>query len=117
MTYGRKWRELRLHILKRDDHRCAYCGQPADTVDHIIPLNKGGTDHETNLTAACAKCNYGKGQTDEYTFRVKQYAKQITNVRQIRNDFFALENTQLTPPQSLSPRDFGVFEPPLFERN
>ena len=113
MTYGRKWRELRQHILRRDNYECAYCGQQADTVDHIIPLSKGGTHHETNLTSACAKCNYGKKDQDEYAFRVKQYAKKFTR----RTDFFEHPETQLTPPQSLSPKDFGVFEPPLFERN
>jgi 5-methylcytosine-specific restriction endonuclease McrA len=52
---------LRLRILARDGHRCAWCGGPADTVDHVTPIALGGArlDPE-NLVAACAKCNYGR---------------------------------------------------------
>jgi 5-methylcytosine-specific restriction endonuclease McrA len=32
----------------------------ANTVDHIIPVAKGGTDDPENLVAACRKCNFSK---------------------------------------------------------
>jgi 5-methylcytosine-specific restriction endonuclease McrA len=32
----------------------------ADTVDHIIPVAKGGLDIDDNLVAACRKCNFSK---------------------------------------------------------
>lgn len=35
------WKQLRLAILERDAHTCAYCGAEADTVDHIIPASMG----------------------------------------------------------------------------
>lgn len=54
----RQWRQIRERILKRDRFTCHYCGGPAGTVDHVIPKAKGGTDHPTNLVAACARCNY-----------------------------------------------------------
>ena len=53
----------RRNILKRDGHKCAYCGR-ADlplTVDHIIPKSKGGDDSWENLVAACLPCNNKKG--------------------------------------------------------
>ena len=53
------WRKRRAIILKMHDYCCAYCGDEADTVDHVIPLNKGGTDERDNLVAACKACNYG----------------------------------------------------------
>ena len=53
-TRGRKWREIRKHILDRDDNRCQYCGQIATQVDHVIPVAKGGQDTEDNLLASCA---------------------------------------------------------------
>lgn len=31
------------------------------TVDHVQPLNLGGTNDESNLVTSCAPCNFGKG--------------------------------------------------------
>lgn len=36
---------------------CAYCGGPADEIDHIVPIVRGGTSEWGNLTAACKACN------------------------------------------------------------
>ena len=40
---------------------CVRCGKPADTIDHIIPLSKGGTNDIDNLQPMCWKCNKAKG--------------------------------------------------------
>jgi len=48
-------------VLKRDGHRCGYCGKPADTVDHIHPQSKGGGNTWENTVACCFKCNQIKG--------------------------------------------------------
>ena len=53
----------RKNILRRDGHRCQYCGRgdvPL-TLDHIHPRSKGGEDSWENLVAACVKCNNKKG--------------------------------------------------------
>lgn len=56
---------VKLRIYEKQGGRCAYCGQKRKlktmTVDHIIPLSKGGTDEESNLRCACKMCNYFKG--------------------------------------------------------
>jgi hypothetical protein len=39
---------------------CAYCGAPAETIDHIDPLSGGVNNNWENLTAACGACNYSK---------------------------------------------------------
>jgi 5-methylcytosine-specific restriction endonuclease McrA len=60
-TYDKRWRRVRLIVLKRDDYCCYYCGGTATTVDHIQPISKGGSMHdEHNLVAACLSCNSGK---------------------------------------------------------
>jgi len=114
MSYSTKYRELRKAILKRDDYTCAYCGQEATTVDHIIPISKGGIDHETNLIAACTTCNYGKKDQDAKTFAEKKYAEKYTKIKK-KTEFLAGIPTRTHSLVSLSPRDFGVFEAPLFE--
>lgn len=114
MSYSTRYRELRKAILKRDDNTCAYCGQEATTVDHIIPISKGGIDHETNLVAACTTCNYGKKDRDAKTFAEKKYAEKYTKIK-TKSHFFDRGSTPIDSFLSLSPRDFGVFEPPIFE--
>jgi 5-methylcytosine-specific restriction endonuclease McrA len=47
-------------VLLRDGHRCAYCGGPADTVDHVLPRSRGGRHEWTNVVAACSRCNNRK---------------------------------------------------------
>jgi 5-methylcytosine-specific restriction endonuclease McrA len=50
------------NILKRDNHRCQYCGSTVSlTVDHIVPKSQGGEDTWENLVTACVKCNNKKG--------------------------------------------------------
>lgn len=53
----------RRNILKRDNHRCQYCGtnHRTLTVDHVIPKNVGGEDSWENLVCACVQCNNRKG--------------------------------------------------------
>lgn len=52
-------------LLKETGGKCAHCGAPLDrytnlTVDHFIPLNKGGTNDVQNLTVLCEDCNKEK---------------------------------------------------------
>lgn len=52
----------RQNILKRDGHRCVYCGAREDlTLDHVLPRSRGGTSTWTNLVTACRPCNSKKG--------------------------------------------------------
>jgi 5-methylcytosine-specific restriction endonuclease McrA len=47
-------------VLARDERRCAFCGGPASTVDHVLPRSRGGGDTWENTVAACARCNNRK---------------------------------------------------------
>lgn len=48
-------------VLRRDNHRCAYCPASAGTVDHVMPRSRGGKDSWENLVACCVRCNNVKG--------------------------------------------------------
>jgi 5-methylcytosine-specific restriction endonuclease McrA len=48
-------------IRKMYEAPCTYCGAPAEHIDHIIPLARGGEHRIGNLTPACASCNLSKG--------------------------------------------------------
>jgi hypothetical protein len=57
----RQWRSIRKRILRRDQYICQYCGQEANTVDHVVPRKLGGLDNDDNLVASCTRCNLSKG--------------------------------------------------------
>jgi 5-methylcytosine-specific restriction endonuclease McrA len=43
------------------DDKCQWCGAIENiTIDHIIPLSKGGTNHIDNLQPLCRSCNCSK---------------------------------------------------------
>lgn len=46
------------------DDRCAYCGGPRETWDHIIPVSKGGVTEPGNIVPACRRCNSSKRDSD-----------------------------------------------------
>jgi 5-methylcytosine-specific restriction endonuclease McrA len=50
-------------ILRRDEHRCQYCGRESShlTIDHVVPRHRGGEHSWENLVAACPQCNRRKG--------------------------------------------------------
>lgn len=53
-------------VLRRDSHRCQYCGGHGNTVDHVIPKCQGGPGTWMNLVACCFACNQKKrGRTPE----------------------------------------------------
>lgn len=61
-------KRLRYEILRRDNHTCRYCGEPAPdvklTIDHVVPVSLGGSDEPKNLVAACPDCNAGKAASN-----------------------------------------------------
>lgn len=55
----------RQNVFLRDKHTCQYCGKKSAekflTIDHVIPLSRGGRHDWINVVTACAKCNNKKG--------------------------------------------------------
>lgn len=53
----------RRNIFQRDNFTCQYCSSRENlTIDHVLPIARGGEWKWENLVAACAKCNSKKGQ-------------------------------------------------------
>ena len=44
-------------VMQRDGYRCRYCGNPADCIDHIVPVSYRSDNRLANLAAACTPCN------------------------------------------------------------
>lgn len=67
-------------ISRRQDDRCACCGQPFDTkrrpqCDHIVPLRDGGQNRESNLQLICRQCHAAK------TLHEAEVRTKVTHVR------------------------------------
>lgn len=48
------------NVIFRDANTCQYCGDKSTkkmTIDHVIPLSKGGKSVFENCVASCSKCN------------------------------------------------------------
>jgi 5-methylcytosine-specific restriction endonuclease McrA len=52
----------RRNVFIRDGHTCAYCGCKPEklTLDHIIPVSRGGRSDFKNCVTACLPCNNRK---------------------------------------------------------
>ena len=63
---ARQW----LDCLIAQGWRCAYCGKPHEehveelTIDHVLPLKRGGANTSENIVPACRACNRAKGTGD-----------------------------------------------------
>ena len=62
---GAKWirRERRLAIYMRDGLACVWCGSSLEdegvtlSLDHVVPVSRGGGNGSKNLVTSCRKCN------------------------------------------------------------
>lgn len=60
--FRRIYQERLLALINRDGLACAKCHTYNDlTIDHIMPVSKGGTDDLDNLQLLCRSCNSSKG--------------------------------------------------------
>jgi 5-methylcytosine-specific restriction protein A len=60
---GYDWSWQRMSKAARDEQRwCEHCGRTGDlTLDHIVPLARGGTNESDNVRVLCRACNGAKG--------------------------------------------------------
>lgn len=58
-------KDLREQIYEASDKKCAICGKPLElseiTIDHIVPLSRGGSNEIDNYRILCYSCNQFKG--------------------------------------------------------
>jgi hypothetical protein len=55
-------RTQRQRIYERDGFKCKKCGETDHlSIDHIIPIAKGGDSSDSNLQVLCYPCNHKKG--------------------------------------------------------
>lgn len=55
-------------ILARTGGHCVYCLQPGRTIDHFVPIVRGGYHDVANVVPSCRKCNSAKHTHDPITW-------------------------------------------------
>jgi len=75
------WDEL----LKRCAGLCAYCRMaPSESVDHFIPVSKGGAHNINNVVPACKHCNSWKRERDPVEWIRNRFgASRLAYVRSV----------------------------------
>jgi 5-methylcytosine-specific restriction endonuclease McrA len=88
-------RALRKGALRDCGQRCVYCATPLDqhsaTLDHVVPLARGGAHDSGNVVAACGPCNRLKGDLLPFEFFARHPWAGANFVRYARNVHRALK--------------------------
>ena len=59
---SKQYKDNRAQVLA-DNPQCYICGRNANTVDHLLEVDRGGTHDIENLAPCCTSCNSRKGQS------------------------------------------------------
>ena len=70
---SRTQRTKLLKLWQNQNLSCSYCSTKCETVDHVIPLIRGGSNFVGNLVPACRRCNSSKGS--KLLIEWKHYAR------------------------------------------
>lgn len=81
----------RANVYLRDNYVCQYCGDKLEkrdcTLDHVLPVSKGGKSVFENTVTACSPCNAGKGNDHKIVPKKKphkpSYYELVNNRKQI----------------------------------
>jgi len=72
----------RRNLYRRDELTCQYCGadlqQERLTIDHVVPISRGGESNWENCVLACRRCNGRKANNTprEANMRLRRPPKQ-----------------------------------------
>ena len=83
----------RWNIYKRDNFRCIVCGSTKDiTIDHIIPVCKGGTNDATNYVTLCSECNLRKKDGTYLDILLEKYGIKLGMYDFMYKNFLNIED-------------------------
>jgi len=70
----KEWESLK----KKFHNRCAFCCiMKILTIDHVIPLSKGGSNYISNIQPLCINCNSRKHNKLDYVYDLRKSSRRI----------------------------------------
>lgn len=79
------------NVYLRDLYKCSYCDkilQKKDcTLDHVLPISKGGKTSFENTVTSCGPCNASKGNNHKIKPKVKPYKPSYYELVNKRKQF------------------------------
>jgi len=65
---------------------CFYCGDAPNSVDHVIPRSRGGSNDLSNKVPACFPCNQMKSNMtiEEFAARMKRILRTLSDRKLIQ---------------------------------
>lgn len=112
-------RQIKYAVVSDCNYICAHCGKSIrdhrdQTLEHVIPLNKGGTNEISNFVALCYDCNKAKSDDiiepkDYYPYLPSEKLKQV---QAVFDDY--IKNTRWLANDTLFKTDQFVIEVPMF---
>lgn len=102
---GLRRRAMRDLVAKwrRSGVACAYCPGSCETIDHVVPLSRGGTNYEGNLVPCCKRCNSSKSDLLLIEWRLgKPHGRTICHRPWMSPEFVSTgRRAKSTPPTPL----------------
>ena len=96
LIYKHKVPYSKKNIHIRDNNECVYCGSNRElTIDHVIPVSRGGKTSFENCVTSCRKCNHKKGSRTPHEsnmyLKKQPYAPTISEFFRIRMKQLGIE--------------------------
>lgn len=84
-TYHRNHEYSKWQVFRKTRGRCIYCElefsdihDPRFTLEHLIPISRGGHDDLSNVFPCCKKCNTSRGSMELNKWRLLLIEKRNT---------------------------------------
>jgi len=96
MIYRNKVPFSKRNMIIRDHKQCVYCGSKKQlTIDHVIPISRGGKTNFENCVTACIDCNIKKKNRTPSEARMflqkRPYTPTISEFLRIKMELLGLD--------------------------
>lgn len=92
-----QWKEL----LRRCYGLCVYCRRnAANSLDHFIPLKRGGAHDYRNIVPACRNCNSKKREKEPTTWIIESYG--VERLHYVQSIMLEQQPTTLNAAETLT---------------